>query len=979
MSFQPVSSQVDFVTLEQEMLAWWANERIVEKYLAKNSSSNTQFSFLDGPITANNPMGVHHAWGRTYKDLFQRFHTMLGDKQRYQNGFDEQGLWVEVEVEKELGLKNKKDILNLVPGDEFASLEKFINLCKERVAKYSAIQAEQSQRLGYFMDWAHSYHTSSSQNNYEIWHFLKVCQDKGWIYKGNDSVPWCPRCGTAISQMEILTEDYKTVGHESVYVKLPINNRPGQYLLVWTTTPWTVPANVAVAVNADETYVAYQVGKEFLWVMEKAVPRLKTQGVLPASDVAVNDTLQGSMMVGWEYSAPYDDLSVTKDAFDNYVHRVIDGSEVVTDSEGTGLLHVAPGAGQEDYRLGKVNKLPILSVIDEGANYVEGLDRFAGKNAKVHPEVILDDLKGIDGGRFFFKTEKYTHRYPICWRCKTELVWRVVDEWYIAVDRPDASGKTYREQMVETAKAINWIPDFGLPRELDWLKNMSDWLISKKRFWGLALPIYEDTDGSFMVVGSLAELKELAVEGMEFLEGTTPHRPWIDKIKIRSPKTGAVLSRIPDVGNPWLDAGIVPFSTMSEDWFPADFITESFPGQFKNWFYAMIAMTTALKEERQDTQPFRPFKTVLGYNTVRDEKGEEMHKSKGNSIPFDEAATKIGAESMRWQFVTANPENHVHFGYGPAKDIQRRFFLIWWNVYNFFVTYALLDKWEPIKEWEFTDQFAQDATYLDKWILLKLYDLVAESTLSLQAFDAMTPSRHLEQFVVQDLSTWYIRRSRERVGPTATDDADKHAFYQTTYVILVTLCQLAAPYAPFLTDAMYRNLMDGTSVHLSDWPEVIKTNDGEAKNMMLEEMRQARLVVERGHRRREALNLKLKLPLLSAVYGPSLHDGDFHPEIVALIKAELNVKDLRFSKSQEDVDFDTSVTPELEAERQAREIIRSIQSERKKLGCSLDARVIVTLPEWPVSLEDEIRRQTLADKLISGSTIKVDLAPGAGA
>jgi isoleucyl-tRNA synthetase len=964
MPFKPVSSQVDFVALENEVLEWWAKEGILEKYLHKNDGSETTFSFLDGPITANNPMGVHHAWGRTYKDLFQRFHNLLGDKQRFQNGFDEQGLWVEVEVEKELGIKNKKEIKELVAGDEFASLEKFINLCKERVVKYSAIQTEQSKRLGYFMDWQHSYHTSSTENNYAIWHFLQVCQQKGWIYKGHDAVPWCPRCGTAISQMEILTEEYKELTHDSIYFKLPIKGREGQSLLVWTTTPWTIPANVAVAVNGAEIYVQYPIddGKESVWVMKQATERLVQQGILPENTASVViNSIQGSLMVGWEYTAPFDDLPMVVDTFGSYVHRVIDGKEVVTSDEGTGLLHVAPGAGAEDFKLGKDNQLPVIAPIEEDASYVAGMGDYAGLSAKKHPELIIDALKAKDDGHFLMAVKPYKHRYPTCWRCKTELVWRVVDEWYISVDTPDNSGKTYRQQMIETAKAIHWMPEWGLAREMDWLQNLGDWLISKKRFWGLALPIYEDTDGSFIVVGSVDELKELAAEGWPEFEGHSPHRPWVDRVKIKSPKTGSTLTRIPDVGNPWLDAGIVPFSTLPAEWFPADFIVESFPGQFKNWFYAMIAMSTVLKDERptSDGEVFKPYRTVLGFATVRDEHGREMHKSSGNSIEFNAAAEQVGAEAMRWQYVTANPENNLNFGFGPAKEIQRRFFLIWWNVYNFFITYANLDGWVA-------DETSSSNT-LDVWILSRLTHLIEVSNESLTKFDAMTASRALESFIITDVSTWYIRRSRDRVGPAALNQEDKQAFYQTCYRVLMTTLSLGSSYLPFLTDAMYQNLSAGQSVHLSNWPIQSSRNEGLEQSMTI-----ARQLVELGHAAREDHKIKLKQPLASATYWGY---AELSAEVTSLLRAELNVLKVEWGGGHGDlrVEFDTNQTPLLREMGEARELVRSIQAERKKLGCELDARVVVTLPAWPESQAEEIKRQTLADELKVGDELKVEV------
>ncbi|MEX1061630.1 MAG: class I tRNA ligase family protein, partial [Patescibacteria group bacterium] len=600
MAFKKVDPQPDFPALEEKILStWFSPKGILPKYLKKNAKSKKNFSFLDGPITANNPMGVHHAWGRTYKDLFQRFKGMQGFRQRFQNGFDAQGLWVEVEVEKELGLKSKKDIENLIPGDKKASIAKFVQLCKERVAKYAAIQTEQSKRLGYFMDWDHSYSTLSEENNYMIWHFLKKCHEKGLIYKGRDSVPWCPRCGTAISQHEMLTEDYKEATHDSVYLQYPIKGRNNEYLLVWTTTPWTLPGNVAVAVDGKKEYVAAE-GEEIgsiYYLGEEAARKLK---------LTVVKTLKGKELVGLKYASPFDHLPQVKEALGNWEHEVVATDEKIlpiSAEEGTGLVHIAPGAGTEDFKLGKKLNLPVVELINEEAGYINTLGEFSGQNAKENPGLILDYLREKE--EFLFEIVPYTHRYPACWRCKTELVWRVVEEWYIGMD-------PLRDPMRKVTKKIIWIPEFGLKRELDWLGNMQDWLISKSRYWGLALPIWVCGEcGSFTVIGGKEELKKRAVSGWEKFEGKTPHRPYVDEVKVRCEECGGVAERISDVGNPWLDAGIVPFSTITKDnqgkplyltnrqefekWYPADFITESFPGQFKNWFYSLLAMSTVLE------------------------------------------------------------------------------------------------------------------------------------------------------------------------------------------------------------------------------------------------------------------------------------------------------------------------------------------------------------------------------------------------
>ncbi len=944
--FKPVSPQVDFPKLERDLLEKWYKNGIVNKYLHKNDNSKEKFSFLDGPITANNPMGVHHAWGRTYKDFWQRFWNMKGRKQRFQNGFDEQGLWVEVEVEKELGLRNKKDIENLIPGNKFESIAKFINLCKERVKKFSTIQTEQSKRLGYFMDWDNSYHTSSDENNYAIWNFIKVVNEKGWLYKGHDTVPWCPRCGTAISQHEILTEAYKEITHETVYFKLPIRGRDKEYLLVWTTTPWTISSNVAVAVNTKEQYYGYDTGSEILWMMDKRFEVLAEANVLPTQTVKgeKSKSISGKELIGWEYDGPFDELPLVKESLGDYVHRIIDGGRVVTESEGTGLLHVAPSAGEEDFKLGKENNLPVIPTIEEDASYVKEMGEFAGQNAKKHPELIIDYLKSHENGKYFFNTQRITHRYPTCWRCKTELVWRIVDEWYIHMDVADDCGKTFREQMVEVAKKITWMPSWGLDRELDWLKNMHDWLISKKRYWGLALPIWEcNKCGNFEVVGGKDELREKAVEGWDKFEGNTPHRPWIDLVKIKCGKCGEKILRISDVGNPWLDAGIVPFSTLPEEWRPADFITESFPGQFKNWFYSMIAMSAALGSQE-------PYKRVLGFGSVRDEKGEEMHKSKGNSVEFNEAADKAGVDVMRWLYLRTNPEHSVNFGYSVLDELRRMFIIKLWNVYSFFVMYANLYEFKPSESFNPTN-------VLDKWILSAMTGSIKNITSSIEEYDASDAMGLIEIFI-DDLSNWYVRRSRDRIREKGQD---ANEVLNTLWVVLTTYSKILAPFTPFISDEIFTNLTELESVHLENWPSIEKNFIDEK---LEKEMAQAREIVEAAHAHRKEKDIKVRQPLNSIIVTAPIR---IDKEIENLIKEEVNV--LNFENRGVGpllVTLDTTMTDELKKAGEARDIIRKIQAERKTLGTRLDEEVNVVLPDWPREFETEIKRKALVSTLSKG-------------
>lgn len=957
--FKPIASQTDFPALEKDLLEYWYGQGIIEKYLKKNNSSDKKFSFLDGPITANNPMGVHHAWGRTYKDLWQRFYNMRGFAERFQNGFDEQGLWVEVEVEKELGLKSKKDIEQLVPGDKYASLEKFVNLCKERVKKYSSIQTEQSKRLGYFMDWDNSYHTSSDENNYTIWGFLKTVNEKGWLFKGRDSVPWCPRCGTAISQHEILTEEYKELTHESVFMEYPIEGRSNEYLLVWTTTPWTLPGNVVVAVDEEKEYVMAtgEVAGNKYYLSAPAAEKLKLN---------VKEKVPGKKLVGLKYQSPFDNLPRVQESLGDFKHQVVATDSMIlpiSDEEGTGLVHIAPGAGTEDFQLGKKLNLPVIALIDEQAVYLDGLDNFSGLNAKKQPELILDFLKECNNGEFLFETMPFTHMYPTCWRCKTELVWRVVDEWYIGVDKKDKTGKTYREQMSEVATKINWLPKWGKERELDWLKNMHDWLISKKRFWGLALPIWECQNcGNFDVIGSKAELQEKAVQGWEKFQDHSPHRPWIDEIKIKCSKCQEISTRIPDVGNPWLDAGIVPFSTMPEGWLPADFITESFPGQFKNWFYSLIAMSTALAQTN-------PFKTVLGFASVRDEKGEEMHKSKGNAIEFNEAADKIGVDVMRWLYVSQNPENNLNFGYHVTDEIRRKFYLIFWNCYKFFVDYANLADWDCTKT---PEDIKDKLTVLDKWILARLTQVVLLVNGKLEKYDAMSSSRAIEDFIVNDFSTWYIRRSRDRVGPGA-DKEDEAVFLATTYGVLVTLSKILAPFMPFISEEIFKNLTGEESVHLQDYPLGDKTLLDEK---LIGSMETVRRIVEQGHALRKEAEVKLRQPLNKLTYTPDY--SKLESEFEQIIAEELNVKKVEYKSSSTSgpgLILDTKITPELQAEGDARDLIRQVQQLRKETGLTLNDKVNIITSNMPKTKElvEIVLKQTNALSIKPGQETKIEV------
>src|SRR3990167_4573202 len=1000
--FKPVDPNVNFPEMEKKWLKEWYEKGVVNKYLKKNSKSTKTFSFLDGPITANNPMGVHHAWGRTYKDLWPKFYNLLGYRQRFQNGFDCQGLWVEVEVEKDLGLKSKKEIENIVPHDKKASIAKFVELCKQRVYKYAKVQTQQSKRLGYFADWDNSYYTMSDENNYMIWHFLKKCFENGWIYKGRESVPWCPRCETAISEHEILTEDYKVVTHESIYFLLPLIDQKNEYLLVWTTTPWTIPANIAVAVDENLDYSLLKTEKGKVWLATETISR-----VIKSKDHKVIKKVKGKELVGLKYEGPFDQLaSVSQVAKENpkTFHHVIPTDNrilPITVTEGTGMVHTAVSAGTEDFRLGKKLGLPMIPVIDDNANYLPGLGFLTGKSAKKNPRLVLDYL---EKNGFAFKIFDYKHRYPACWRCKTELVWKVEDEWYIAMDKeskklgveswklknkkitsnlqPQTSNLTLRQKMIEVAKKIRWMPGFGLDRELDWLKNMHDWLISKKnRYWGLALPIYECRKcRRFEVLGSKQELKDRAVKGWDEFAGHTPHKPFIDEVLIECSNCAGLVKRIDDVGNPWLDAGIVGYSTITEDnrgkplylkdkaewrkWFPVDFITESFPGQFKNWFYALIAESTVLENTPQ-------FKTVLGFGTLLGEDGRPMHKSWGNAIEFNEGADKIGVDVMRWMYARQSPEDNMLFGYKHADEVRRQFYLMLWNIYKYFIEYANLDKYEAIS----IKYDEKNQQVLDLWIVNRLHWLIDFVKENLKNYNVKDVALEAEKFV-SDLSTWYIRRSRDRVWVNSESTKDKQVFYQTLHFVLVQVSLVLSPILPFVSEEIFTNLTDEVSVHLAMWPEEVK--DMKVDQNLIHDMNTIREIVEVGHRIRKEEQIKVRQKLSKVMIkmpqNKKFMKSNFEIQYLNLIKDELNTTAIYLTYHVEEdieVGFDTRLTDELLEVGKIRELIRNIQKQRKQMNLRSDTKISLTLPEYPKKYESMIKRKVLAVNISVGDTLVI--------
>jgi isoleucyl-tRNA synthetase len=868
--FDRLLEKPDHPALELELLVRWEEERTFER-LREQNRGGLRWSFVDGPITANGPMGVHHAWGRSLKDVFQRYKALRGFEQRYQNGFDCQGLWVEVEVEKSLGLNSKREI-------EAFGLAEFAERCKERVAMYADVITEQSRRLGMWMDWDNNYYTFSDTNIEYIWRFLKAVHERGWLYKGHRSTQWCPRCGTSLSQHEQAGEgNYEELAHPSLYVRFPLKDRAGEALVVWTTTPWTLPANVAAAVKPDAEYGLVDGG----WVALALYP-----------DATPERTARGEELVGLEYVGPFDDLTAQQ----GVTHRVIPWDEVSL-AEGTGIVHIAPGCGAEDFELSRVHDLAVLAPIDESGQFYPGYGWLEGLSTAEAEKPIVGRLR--EEG-LLLEAGTIVHRYPICWRCRTPLLFRVVDDWFISADE-------IRQPLLDANATVAWTPDFYSKRMDDWLRNMEDWNISRKRYFGLPLPFYPcDACGTVTVVGSRAELEERALRGIEGLREL--HRPWIDDVVIACDGCGAELRRIPEVGDAWLDAGIVPLATLGwsnpervehgygtgaaagltgadlpdhaywEEWFPADWISES-REQIRLWFYSISFMAMTLVGRS-------PYRAVLTYERVRDETGREMHKSWGNAIEANEALERIGADVVRFMFAAQVPSQNINFGYGPATEVKRRLLTLW-NSVSFLVTYANIEGFSP-RYAELEDGPRGDLRPLDRWLLARTARLVEDATGAFERFWTPAAVGAFESFV-DDLSNWYIRRSRRRFY-----GLDEAAFASLWYALVQTL-RVIAPVMPFLADHLWRVLVAHPcadapdSVFLAGWPDV---HVGLVDGGVLEEIAETRRVVELGRQARGEAALKLRQPLRRAYVRGAPRARSHADEI----RDELRVKEIVFDE-----------------------------------------------------------------------------------
>lgn len=850
----------NLVKNEEEVLKFWEDNKIFNKVKEKNKKTGKYYAFLDGPITANNEMKLHHCWNRSLKDIMLRYKALQGFDAHYQNGFDAQGLWVEVGVEKMLGLKDKRDILKF-------GMDKFTEACIERVNHFANIISAQSQRLGQWMDWNDSYFTNSDTNITSIWYFLKKCYEKGWLIEKFRPMPWCSHCGTSLSEHE-LADSYQDMEHVAVFFKLPIFERDWD-MLVWTTTPWTLSSNVAIAVNPELVYCVCNVKSS----NRKLVVGKNAIKVLKDDLISVETEVLGSELVGLTYQTCFEELEEQ-----NFVHKIVPWEDVDAE-EGSGAVHIAPGCGAEDFELGQRLSLPNVCPVDESGIFYSNFGFFAGKDAGEVSDLVFDQLKAR--GKLYY-THKYKHRYPVCWRCKKPLIFRLTKEWYIKADE-------IRQQLIDAVETVVWQPEFMKKRMLDWLVNMGDWNISRKRFYGLPLPFYRcEKCGKLTVVGSIEELKKLSSESQV---NALPHlhRPYIDDIEITCPECGAKVRRVSEVGDCWLDAGITPFST-KKYFTDKEFFKKNFPAecviemkeQIRLWFYSLLFMSVTLTGKA-------PYKKVIGFAMLVAEDGSKFSKSGPNNISFNDLVDKTGADVIRYLFASNNMLNDTRFGFSITDEIKRKLLGLW-NAYVFFNTYALIDK--PKLEGFKVNFESFDTT--DKWLWEQCNKFVENSTVNYDNNNYFLVVRDFEN-LIDNLTNWYIRVNRRRFWKS-DDEEDKLNAYFSLYNALKTICRVMSPILPFMAEHIWQNMVreveksEKESIFLSSFPTA-----SDVRFPNLDEQTQAvREIIAIGQRLRNENQIKVKQPLKTMFLNVNEETKKAAKTFEQIIKDELNIKEIVF-------------------------------------------------------------------------------------
>ncbi len=865
MSFKPVSSKLDVPSLEEGVLKFWKKEKIFEKTISTRQGG-PEYVFYEGPPTANGKPGVHHVLARAFKDMFPRYKIMRGYHVSRRGGWDTHGLPVEIEVEKKHGFTNKQQI-------EEYGIAKFNEECRKSAFDYIQDWERLTDRIAFWVDLSTAYVTFTNDYIESVWWILRNFWDKDLLYQGFKVVPYCPRCGTPLSDHEVAL-GYDEASDPSVFVRLPLMDEPGTSLLVWTTTPWTLPANVAVAAGEDVDYVKVERalaegGSEKLILAEALLEK-----VFRGEEYKVLETFKGKKLKGTRYKPLFTFLPPEKPA-----HYVI-LADFVTVDDGSGLVHIAPAFGADDMRVAMEYDLPVIMTVAPDGTFIPDVTPWRGVFVK---DADPDITKDLDNRGLLYRAERYTHTYPFCWRCKTPLLYYAREAWYIRTSQ-------FKERLVGLNQTIHWTPDhikdgrFG-----NWLSNNIDWALSRERYWGTPLPVWECADCKHQhCIGSVEELATLSGRDLTQLD---LHRPHVDNVHFPCQKCGGKMTRVPELIDVWFDSGSMPYAQwhypfenkeVFESQFPADYICEAVD-QTRGWFYSLHAIGTMLMDSVA-------YKNVICLGLILDGNGEKMSKSKGNIVNPWDVLNVHGADAFRWYLYTATPPgNERRFSTDLVGEVTRSFTLTLWNVYSFFVTYASLDNWQPGQ--------VSNPSYsnLDRWLLSELNTLIRNVTAAYDDYDVTGSTRPIEKFV-EALSTWYLRRSRRRFWKSDSD-SDKQAAYATLYTALVTLSKLLAPAMPFLADEMYQNLVCSVdpkapeSVHLASWPEVDASLVDEKLNRDMElVMRLASL----GHAARSKANRKVRQPLAEAAFSvANVNERTAVSEYDYILADELNVKKVR--------------------------------------------------------------------------------------
>jgi isoleucyl-tRNA synthetase len=861
--FKPVSPKLNVTSMEENVLKFWKQADIFKKTVEQRQGA-PEYVFYEGPPTANGKPGVHHVLARAFKDMFPRYKIMRGYHVSRRGGWDTHGLPVEIEVEKHLGFTNKQQI-------EAYGIDKFNELCKKSVFTYIQDWERLTDRIAYWVDLDEAYVTYTNDYIESVWWILKNFWDKELLFKGYKVVPYCPRCGTPLSDHEVAL-GYDEATDPSVFVRMPLVDQPDVSLLVWTTTPWTLPGNVAIVAHPDVDYVIVERDNE--GTKEKLIlAKALVEKVFGIEEVRVRETLKGKKLAGVKYHPLYTFLPVDKTAY-----YVVMGDYVTTE-DGTGLVHTAPAFGQEDMETGKKYDLPVLMTVAPDGTFIPEVTPWRGVFVKDADPMIIEDL---DARGLLYKSEAYTHTYPFCWRCKTPLLYYARDSWYIRTS-------AHRDELVQLNNTINWVPEHTKDGRFgNWLANNIDWALSRERYWGTPLPVWECEKCKHREgVGSVKELSEKAGRDLSDLD---LHRPYVDEVHWECVKCGGRMSRVPDLIDVWFDSGSMPVAQWHypfenkekfEKQFPADYICEAVD-QTRGWFYSLHAISTLLFGEVA-------FKNVISLGLILDGEGQKMSKSKGNIIAPWDVLSVHGADAFRWYLYTATPPgNERRFSSDLVGEVIRSFTLTLWNVYSFFVTYANLDK-------PSVTTMPIATSDLDRWLLSELNVLVRDVTEAYEHYDVPNATRPIEAFV-EKLSTWYLRRSRRRFWKSESD-SDKQAAYSTLYTALVTVAKLLAPAMPFLAEEMYQNLVrsvDETapeSVHLVEWPEVLPEMIDESLNR---DMALVMRLVSLGHSARQKANRKVRQPLAEAAFSVgNARERSAVENYADLFMDELNVKQVR--------------------------------------------------------------------------------------